>query len=207
MVRQVKRDAVLNRSSKEARVGRETKSREVTQKRELSDEERVEMMRLDNFQSALPDLPKIPGFHTCWLTTTNPRDSIVKRERLGYILLDANDFPEYTAYTHKGDQYSGKIMVNEMIAAKIKNSLYQRYMALNHHEAPLYEEEKLVGSVQQQKEQAASMGSVLIESPGIVGLGQDPGVPDFNAPPRESRRTTQGPPAADDEWVDEGERE
>jgi hypothetical protein len=36
-------------------------------------------------QSALPNAPLIPGWHVCWLSTTNSYDSIDKRVRLGYI--------------------------------------------------------------------------------------------------------------------------
>ncbi len=48
--------------------------------------ERAEAFR-DKWQnSALPDLPvgAIPGFHLCWLSTTNNYDSIDKRMALGY---------------------------------------------------------------------------------------------------------------------------
>jgi hypothetical protein len=58
------------------REARAMKDRAVTENRDISDDERVEMFRQQFFQSSLPDLPKIPGWHMCWLTTTNPRDSI-----------------------------------------------------------------------------------------------------------------------------------
>ena len=51
-----------------------------------SKRERVAAFR-DKWQnSALPDLPNgvIPGFHLCWLSTTNNYDSIDKRMALGY---------------------------------------------------------------------------------------------------------------------------
>ena len=45
--------------------------------------------------------------------------------------------------TQKTGEYAGCIAVNEMIAAKLPESLYQRYMKEAHHDAPLREEDKL----------------------------------------------------------------
>ena len=72
------------KKSAESRTSRAMKDRAVTENRQISDDERVEMFRQQFFNSALPDLPPVPGFHLCWLTTTNPRDSIPMRLRLGY---------------------------------------------------------------------------------------------------------------------------
>ena len=66
------------------RTSRTMKDRAIEENREVTDDERVEMFRQQFFNSSLPDLPSIDGWHTCWLTTTNPRDSIHTRMRLGY---------------------------------------------------------------------------------------------------------------------------
>jgi hypothetical protein len=55
---------------------REVEDRKVTQDRAVSEDDRLEMFRQQLFNDALPDLPELPGYHTIWLTTTNPRDSI-----------------------------------------------------------------------------------------------------------------------------------
>lgn len=186
MVRKVKRDAVIRRDGKRAN-DRAMSDRSVTEAAELSDDERVDLLRMSYFQSALPDLPQIPGFHVCWLTTTNPRDSIIGRERLGYQLLRAADVPGWEYSAASSGQFEGAIMVNEMVAAKLPMRLYQRYMAESHHKEPLREEEKIVAETHNRKNEAASHGSVLIESPGIVALGKDPGTPDFSVQPEPSR--------------------
>ena len=77
-------DERIKKSSGGNRVNRAMQDRPVTSNREVSEDERVEMFRQQFFQSSLPDLPEIPGWHLCWLTTTNPRDSIQQRIRLGY---------------------------------------------------------------------------------------------------------------------------
>ena len=185
MARKLKRDAVLRRDGA-VRKERAEENREF-QDRELSDDERVDLLRMSYFQSALPDLPQIPGYHTCWLTTTNPRDPIIGRERLGYTLLKAVDLPGWEYSAAKGGTYDGCIMVNEMVGAKIPTRLYQRFMAESHHKEPLREEEKIVAESHMRKNEAAQHGAVLIESPGIVALGKDPGIPDFSIQPEPNR--------------------
>jgi len=179
MARQIKRDAVIKRTSPK-RAERAEKSRESTAP-EISDDERVEMLRQSMFQSSLPDLPKMPGFHMCWLTTENPRDPIVRREQLGYTLLKASELPGWEFHAAKGGSFQGCIMVNEMIAAKIPTRLWEKYMANNHHVEPLFSEEQLIAKTKEQQEEAARHGAQIIESPGMVELGKDPGVQPFSS--------------------------
>ena len=75
------RDAKLNDT--EGRQNREDGDRKVTEDRQLTDEERLDEFRMSSFQSALPDIPGIDGYHVCWLTTENPRDPIHGRMRMG----------------------------------------------------------------------------------------------------------------------------
>jgi len=66
------------------RADRETEDRKVTENREVTDDDRLEMFRQQLFNDALPDLPNLAGWHVCWLTTTNSRDPIHRRMQLGY---------------------------------------------------------------------------------------------------------------------------
>jgi hypothetical protein len=61
---------------------RRQEDRLVTDVREVSEDDRLEMFRNQLFNDALPDLPDIPGYHVCWLTTTNSRDPIHRRTQL-----------------------------------------------------------------------------------------------------------------------------
>jgi len=94
-------DERLKKSPDLVRQSRGATDRNVTEERAISDDDRVEMFRSQFFNEALPDLPKIPGFHTCWLTTTNPRDSIQQRIRLGYEPIKAEDVPGWEYVTIK----------------------------------------------------------------------------------------------------------
>jgi hypothetical protein len=57
----------------------------------VSSDERRKMFRSEWMQEALPNPPAIPGFHLCWLSTTNQYDPIHKRVRLGYTPVKAED--------------------------------------------------------------------------------------------------------------------
>lgn len=153
--------------------------------RDLSDEDRVEEFRRNLFQSVLPDLPPIPGFHTVWLTTSNPRDSIAARVRLGYRPIEAHEVPGGEYMTMKTGEYPGCIGVNEMIAYKIPLHLYEEFMRHNHHEQPLHEEGKL-SMVREVIEAAAASAAksgrrgVKVElEDGTAELGSEPEVPSF----------------------------
>jgi hypothetical protein len=168
-------DERLKKSPDLVRQSRGATDRNVTEERAISDEDRVEMFRSQFFQDALPDLPKIPGFHTCWLTTTNPRDSIQQRIRLGYQPIKAEDVPGWEYVTIKTGEWQGFIGVNEMLAFKLPMSLYARFMQEAHHDAPAREDEKLLSVLDSIKESAASAGGRVVEGDGIAALRESPG--------------------------------
>lgn len=183
MVAKRRTDTRLNSDHSGVRKDRHMEDRDVTQDRELSDDERVAEFRQQYFQSALPDIPKIPGFHVCWLTTDNPRDPIHNRLRLGYQPIKAHDIPGWEHASIKTGEWAGCIGVNEMIAFKIPLDLYEEYMYINHHESPLSEEEKLSSQIRQMEEEMnreAQRGTVSLElEDGTAALGVAPEPPPF----------------------------
>ncbi len=140
--------------------------------RELSDAERLEMFQDSQIQSVLPDLPPMPGYHICWLTTSNPRDSIQNRVRLGYELIRADTMKGWEGVSHKTGDYSGIVGLNEMVAARIPNRLYQMYMAETHHRAPLNEESKIRAQAELLKRNAEEMGAKVQEGDGMAELAR-----------------------------------
>ena len=147
-----------------ARRTRDAGDRQVTENRTVSEDDRLEMFRMQMYNDALPDLPPISGYHVCWLTTTNPRDPIHRRVQLGYEPVKASEVPGMEYASIKTGEWSGLIGVNEMIAFKLPESLYQRFMREAHYDAPLREEDKLEETAQIMREQAERSGSMLIES-------------------------------------------
>ena len=163
------------RLKKSAGAGRESRAmldRTITQNREVTEDERVEMFRQQFFQSSLPDLPKLSGWHMCWLTTTNPRDSIHMRIRLGYEPVKSEDVPGWEYATLKTGDWAGLIGVNEMLAFKLPISLYEKYMREAHHDAPLREEEKLTDTADFLEQQARSSKSRITQGDGNLEIGQ-----------------------------------
>lgn len=173
------------RGQSESRSDRRSSDRPNSQNREVTDAERVDMLRRTFFQSALPDIPPIEGYHVCWLTTQNPRDPVHGRLRLGYELIKASEVPGFDHLGMKSGDFPGVVAVNEMIAAKLPLHLYDAFMREVHYEAPLREEEQIYARAMEVSEEAGraarrggQMKAPLIEA-GSQELGQARDVPSF----------------------------
>jgi len=150
-----------------SRTSRRSADREVAESRELTDDDRLEMFRMQLHNDALPDLPDVPGYHMCWLTTTNPRDPIHRRIQLGYEPVKPEEVPGMEYASVKTGEWAGFIGVNEMLAFKLPMSLYQKFMQEAHHDAPLREEDKLAEVADIMREQAERSGSNMYEGDGL----------------------------------------
>lgn len=172
-------DSRLKRTASESRSDRRAQERRLSEDRALTDSERREAYRKGLYQSHLPDLPPIKGYHVCWLTTTNPKDSIAGRMRLGYELIKASEIPGFEFANVKTGEHAGCVGINEMLAAKLPLDLYESYMAISHHEQPLEEEGAILAEVMKQTEATGGfIGSVKLEN-GTAQLGKGPECPRF----------------------------
>lgn len=183
----MKRDNLKRaRAESDTRKSRRSNDRALVENRELTDEQRVDMLRRTFFQSALPDLPKIEGHHCFWATTQNPRDPIHGRLRLGYSLIQADEIPGFEHIGIKDGPYKGAIGVNEMVAMKLPNHLYEAFMRSVHFEAPMQEEEAIYNNameVAEEAQQSARRGGKMkapIIEVGTQELGQPRAVPTFS---------------------------
>lgn len=150
--------------------------------REMNDDDALEFFRDSQLTSVLPNLPPMPEYHVFWATTSNPRDSIQWRMRLGYELIRVDDVPGWEGATMTTAGYSGVIGINEMVAMRIRKERYNRFMREVHHNMPLQEEMKLRSKTDELKEQAQAMGARLEEGDGtaeIVSRAKPP--PEFDA--------------------------
>lgn len=162
-----------DRLKKEIGAGRRSRASEdraVTEDRVRSDDVRLEMFRQQMLNDALPDLPPIPGYHVCWLTTTNPRDSIHRRMMLGYTPVTAEDAPGLDYCTVKTGEYAGLIGVNEMIAFKLPLNLYEAFMQENHHDRPAQEEGRLQDAAEALVEQSNRQNTPVTLEDGYQSL-------------------------------------
>jgi len=127
--------------------------------------ERAEAFR-DKWQnSALPDLPvgAIPGFHLCWLSTTNNYDSIDKRMALGYEPVKAAELGK--GFEALGKMSSGKfegcVSCNEMVLFKLPEEIYQEVMRMMHLEDPLEHQRNITASVRSTAQDGKGGRSIL----------------------------------------------
>jgi hypothetical protein len=166
--------------------GRETrashdKSREAPEEMFVSSDERRKMWKEEWTQSALPNAPDLPGWHVCWLSTTNSYDSIDKRIRLGYVPVKADDVGgRFENWRVKAGEHVGYIACNEMLLFKIPMDVYQDIMAHFHHDAPMEEANKIRLQAEQQVGRDSSgrrLGQV--EGDGIEQLDKPLPAPTF----------------------------
>ena len=130
-----------------------------------SKRERAEAFR-DKWQnSALPDLPAgiIPGFHLCWLSTTNNYDSIDKRVALGYEPVKASELGK--GFEGLGKMSSGKfegcVSCNEMVLFKLPEEIYQEVMRMMHLEDPLDHQRNITANVRNTAQEGKGGRSIL----------------------------------------------
>ena len=166
-------DERLKKELGASRRSRAMDDRSVTEQREVSDDDRLRMFQQRLFNDALPDLPEIPGWHICWLTTTNPRDPIHRRIQLGYEPIKPEEVYGMEYATMKTGEWAGHIAVNEMLAFKLPMSLYEKYMQEAHHDAPAREEGHLADQTEGLREQVMRDGGRLIEGDGMSDLRRD----------------------------------
>lgn len=143
----------------------------------LSAVERRRMLRQEWVQEVLPTPPDMPGFHLCWVSTTNSTDPVHKRIQLGYLPVKAAEIPGFEQYTVKGGgQFDGCIACNEMLLFKLPMAVYQDLMMIYHHDMPLEQEQAIRDRVQGASE-IDSNGRQLNEVEGDfnqLGRSRDP---------------------------------
>lgn len=154
---------------------REAEDREMTEDREVSEDERLEMFMETQHQTVLPSLPVMPGWHLCWLTTSNPRDSIPWRLGIGYQLLKRAECKGWQGVGQSVAGYDDVVCVNEMVAARIPLSLYNKFMDEVGNRQPLREEEKLRAQTDEIRERAQRRGVTIQEGEGTAEIVQRAG--------------------------------
>jgi len=166
--------------------GRETRAsedavRQAPEEQFHSTRERRRMWSDEWTQSALPKVPDMPGWHLCWLSTTNAYDSIDKRIRLGYVPVRADELPGFENYKVKAGEDVGFIACNEMRLYKLPMDLYQDVMLQMHHEKPMEEADKIRVQVENLQGARDSRGRSLgqVEGEGFGDMDRNVKIPVF----------------------------
>ena len=132
---------------------------------DIARRERLDAFRDKWANSALPDIPAgtIPGFHLCWLSTTNTYDSIDKRIALGYEPVKAEELGNGFGTLGKmsSGKFEGCVSCNEMILFKLPEDIYQEVMKLLHLEDPLEHQRNITAQVRGAAEGSKGGRSVL----------------------------------------------
>jgi hypothetical protein len=147
----------------------------------LSAAERRRMLRQDWVQEILPTAPKIPGFHTCWLSTTNSTDPVYKRIQRGYTPVKMSETGNFGAqFLVQEGEFAGCVMCNEMLLFKVPDEVYQDLMTIFHHDMPLEQEQSVYEKAQSMQEQDSSGRNLGSVEGDFNRLGRSPGIPVFN---------------------------
>jgi hypothetical protein len=143
----------------------EVRDRNTANADDVARKERLDAFR-DKWQnSALPDIPQnaIPGFHLCWLSTTNQYDSIDKRLALGYEPVKAAELGK--GFEALGKMNSGKfegcVSCNEMVLFKLPEEIYQEVMRMLHLEDPLEHQRNITAAVRSNSQEGKGGRSIL----------------------------------------------
>lgn len=153
-------------------------SRTQTDGTTLTMEERRRLIRSEWSQDVLPTPPATPGWHYCWLSTTNSADPIYKRMQKGYEPVKAVTIPGFAQYTATQGEFEGCVSCNEMLLFRIPEELYQEYMLVMHYERPMDEEEILKANAVQQDQD--SDGRKLGQIEGFDTLARQVAPPTFS---------------------------
>ena len=166
--------------------GRDTRAsedavRQAPEEQFHSTQERRRMWSDEWTQSALPKVPEMPGWHLCWLSTTNSYDSIDKRIRLGYVPVRADELPGFENFKVKAGEDVGFIACNEMRLYKIPMDVYQDVMLQMHHERPMEEADKIRVQVENLQGARDSRGRSLgqVEGEGFGDMDRNVKIPVF----------------------------
>lgn len=176
-------DRLSQRDDSAARTNRAEKDRPNTENRDVADPLRLQerLAMLSDVDTVLPKPPTISGYHTIWLTTTNKQDPLERRFNLGYALVHPDEVPGFSFESQKSAQVSpDRIMINEMVLAKLPMELFVAYMKHNHHDMPLQQEEAIrpENIISQMKDgRGAPIG--IVEGDGFKELQRRVRVPDF----------------------------
>lgn len=164
--------------------GRESRSSEDDERKHdgtiLNEAERRRLLRDEFKQEALPQVPKIPGMHVCWLSTTNGQDPIPRRTRLGYVPVRYDEVPGLDAtYRMRSGEFDGCVAVNEMVLFKVPLEMYQTIMNEYHHDQPLEAEEMIVNQIRANQEVDHQGRPLVHEEEGMSNLVQRARRPSF----------------------------
>lgn len=151
--------------------------------RELVDSTRRARIRETLSEALLPNLPKKPGFHRCWVSSSHQLDTPQRRRRLGYEFVKADEVKaegwDCDSYAVKDGSFSGFIAWREMVAMEIPEDDYQAIMRENHHFGPQDMERGIFEQIDNMRREMRGASGDVIVSEGFEELARRDRVPTF----------------------------
>lgn len=157
-----------------ATMGRHAESRESLRRDSIMDDnsrsraDYIKAFAQEMYNNILPETPKIQGYHTCWVSTTNASDTPQRREAHGYERVRPEDLPGYDHITLTQGIFAGCVGLNEMILMKLPTDLWHVFMKISHEDRP-YEQENTVRDVVRYLQETARDGGGDV----YLGTGTD----------------------------------
>jgi len=148
----------------------------------MSRAERMQMLKNEWQQVALPAPPKVAGWHFFWASTTNSTDTVHRRVKLGYQLVKRSELPDFKVEKAQAGEYADYFTCNEMLLMKLPEDIYQDIMQVFHHDAPLDEERSIREQVESRRQELNNKaGRDVIQSAGdgLEQLGSTRRAPKF----------------------------
>jgi len=131
-------------------------------------------------KEVLPTPPGIPGFHLCWVSTTNSTDPIHKRMQLGYQPVRISEVPGFDQYkVADGGQFDGCIACQEMLLFKLPMEIYQDLMAVYHNDIPDEQERSIFERVSSTNEVDSNGRPLGMVEGDFANLGKGRAAPAF----------------------------
>lgn len=149
---------------------------------ELSDAELLRRFRVSMTSNILPNLPKIEGYHLCWIPaqSNNQYDTIDFRKRVGYSVVKPEEVPGFAPSSNRSGQIEGCVSYNELILMKIPTRLYQMWMKESHHTQPLEQERAIKQTISAMEDKDGSnIARDQHEMTGINNLARKVAEPTF----------------------------
>jgi hypothetical protein len=129
---------------------------------EMTDPERRREIQRKWSEGTLPNLPKKQGWHSCWVSTTHPSDTPLRRKRFGYRFINYEDLTQYGWAADidaiKDGHFAGAVMWRELIAMECTNQEYEAYMREFHLDQPSEAVEGIFQNLDETNEQARRKG-------------------------------------------------
>lgn len=141
---------------------------------EMTDPERRRAIRAKWSESVLPNLPATAGWHRCWVSTTHPSDTPLRRKRYGYRFVRYEDVNKdgwaADVDSIKEGHFMGAVMWREMVAMECSVADFVEYMREFHHDQPYEQAQGIYQNLDETASRAKDAGGKVTLDEGMEDM-------------------------------------